>query len=163
MTIHGKIKSKGRFEVDKKVGDEPAYHKDNSFRIIPLALERYFSRGIPVEDTIYSCENIYDFCGRQKFKGKDCGVVKNFVNDALISIYQQKNVRYYISHKGGSFWKIYGKDKSEEAINKGFDVTIFNSYVEMPIHEYKINYYFYIKECNKEIDNINKKQLQLDV
>lgn len=162
LTVFGKVKNKGRFEVDKKLGDEPAYHKDNSFRIIPLAIERYFSRNIPIEDTIYACENIYDFCGRQKFKGQDYGSTKQIIADNLIEIKQQKHVRYYISHKGGTFWKNYKKG-SVEAINKGYTVTIFNSFISKKMHEYNIDYSFYIKECIKEIDNINKKQMKLDV
>src|SRR5690606_10534122 len=60
-----KIKYKGAFEIDKVVGNEPAYHKDNSFRIIPIAISDYFFKNIPVEDTIRNHKNIYDFCGRQ--------------------------------------------------------------------------------------------------
>lgn len=163
VTVTGKIKNKGRFEVDKKLGDEPAYHKDNSFRIIPLALEQYFTHGVPVETTILSHTNIYDFCGRQKFKGKDNGVIKHVEGGILITMYQQKNVRYYVSNKGGAFFKRYGKDNSEEAINKGFTVKTFNVYVDKPIKEYDINYNFYIRECNKEINIINNKQLELNV
>ena len=36
----------GRFEVNKVIGNEPAYHKDNSFKIIPFALQEYFSKDI---------------------------------------------------------------------------------------------------------------------
>lgn len=160
LTTTGKIKSKGRFEVDKVVGSEPAYHKDNSFIVIPLALQEYFSKGTPVEQTITNHKNIYDFCGRQKFKGKDYGQIHYLKDNIEVIEKQQKNTRYYISNNGSTFIKQYGKGTNER-INDGYTVTIFNKFIDIPWEEYNINYAFYIKECNKEINNIETKQLQL--
>jgi hypothetical protein len=160
VTTKSKIKSKGRFEVDKVVGSEPAYHKDNSFRIIPLALQEYFVNNIPIEETIMNHTNIYDFCGRQKF-GRDSYGNIHYLNDNREVVQkQQKNVRYYISNKGASFYKYYNKGTSE-VINAGYQVTIFNTYIEKSIEEYNINYKFYIKEAQKEINNIQTNQLKL--
>lgn len=158
VTPKGKIKNKGAFEVDKVVGSEPAYHKDNSFRIVPLALQEYFVHGVPIEDTILSHKNIYDFCGRQKFKSDSYGQVHYLINDEYITEKQQRNVRYYISNKGGKFIKYYNKGTTE-CINKGFVVTIFNDYYESD--NYDINYNFYIAECKKELYLIENKQLEL--
>lgn len=160
LTTKGKIKNKGRFEVDKVVGNEPAYHKDNSFRIVPLALQEYFVNNIPIEETILNHRNIYDFCGRQKFKGQDYGIIKYISGDNILHEHQQKNVRYYISNKGSTFVKKYAKG-TDELINKGFQVTIFNNFIEKDWINYDINYDFYIIECNKEINNIINKQLTL--
>lgn len=162
VTTKSKIKNKGRFEVDKVVGSEPAYHKDNSFRIIPLALQEYFVNNIPIEDTIKNHTNIYDFCGRQKFTKDSYGQIHylNLVNSKEIVEKQQKNVRYYISNKGANFIKYYSKGTSE-VINSGYQVTIFNNYVEKPFKDYNINYKYYIKEAQKEINNIQKTQLKL--
>ena len=160
LSTKGKIKNKGRFEVDKVIGNEPAYHKDNSFKVVPLAIENYFVKGISVEETIKNHKNIYDFCGRQKFKGEDYGTTSTIVKENIVVNKQQKNVRYYISNKGSSFIKNYQKGTSE-VINKGYQVTIFNKYENKHWQEYDINYQFYIKECNKEIDTILDKQLTL--
>ncbi len=162
-SMDGKIKNKGRFEVEKVIGGEPAYHKDNSFKIIPLALEKFFISSIPVEETIRNHKNIFDFCGRQKFKGGDIGQVNTIKYDTLGNPYnhvevQQKNVRYYISTNGSTFIKRYKKGTSE-FINKGFKVTIFNKYVEQ--EDYSIDTQFYIKECYKEINQIVSKQTSL--
>ena len=73
---------------------------------------------------------------------------------------EQKNVRYYISNKGSKFIKFYNKGTSE-IINVGYQVTIFNNFIDKPINEYNINYQFYIKEAQKEIDTIIDKQLKL--
>lgn len=160
VTTDGKIKNKGCFEVDKVIGGEPAYHKDNSFRIVPLALQEYFVNNIPVEQTILNHTNIYDYCGRQKFRGKDYGAIRFIKGSDIVEEKQQKNVRYYISNKGCSFIKHYEKG-TQEIINKGFQVTIFNKFIQKEIREYDINYDFYIKECYKEINMIINKQLSM--
>lgn len=150
----GKVKYKGAFEIQKD------YHKDNSFMIIPIALSNYFVKGIPVEETIKNHKNIYDFCGRQKFKGNDYGEIEHIEHNTLQRIKQQKNVRYYISNKGSSFIKHYAKG-SVEIINVGYQVTIFNQFVNKEWDDYNINYNFYIKECYKEIQQIINKQIKL--
>ena len=160
VTFDNKVKNKGAFEVDKVIGGEPAYHKDNSFRIVPLALEKYFNEGISIEDTIINHTNIYDFCGRQKFKGEDYGQTHTLIDNKEVIEKQQKNVRYYISNKGSTFIKQYKKGSSE-FINKGYQITIFNKYVEKPFGQYDVNYDFYIKECMKIIQVIEDKQLTL--
>ena len=156
ITTTGKVKYKGVFEIDKE------YHKDNSFKIIPYALSEYYVKGIPVEDTIKNHTNIYDFCGRQKFGRDSYGSIHyiDMVNDNPIEkcVHQQKNVRYYISNKGCTFIKNYKKG-TNEVINKGYQVTIFNKYVNKD--DYNINYNFYIKECNKILEVIENKQLKL--
>jgi len=72
----------------------------------------------------------------------------------------KKNVRYYISNKGAVFIKHYKKGTTE-LINKGYTVTIFNTYVAKPIAQYNIDYNFYVTECYKEINLIIDKQLTL--
>lgn len=157
VKIDGKCKYKGAFEIDKEL------HKDNSFRIIPLALSEYFVKNIPIEQTIINHKNIYDFCGRQKFTSESYGETHTLMYNHCGVPYkevlkQQKNVRYFISNQGSTFIKVYKKG-STEMINKGYQVTVFNKYQESD--NYDINYDFYIKECNKEIDNIINKQLEL--
>jgi len=161
ITTTGKVKYKGAFEVDKVIGSEPAYHKDNSFRIVPLAVSEYFTKGIAPEETIRAHTNIYDFCGKQKFDRHSNGKIHYLLNNEKIIEDQQKNVRYYISNKGATFVKHYTKGTTE-LINKGYSVTIFNKYVEKLITEYDINYSFYIEESYKMINVIeNNNQLKL--
>jgi hypothetical protein len=155
----GKVKYKGCFEINKD------YHKDNSFKVIQIALSDYFTKGISVEQTITTHSNIYDFCGRQKFTKDSYGMTHelsydNTGNPIELTIKQQKNVRYYISNKGCIFYKYYNKG-TNEIIHKGYQVTIFNVYTDKPFDKYDINYKFYIKEANKIIDSIEDKQLEL--
>lgn len=157
ITTKGKVKYKGAFEIDKD------YHKDSSFKIIPYALSEYFVKGIPFRETILNHKNIYDFCGRQKFGKDSYGETHTIEYDSTKNPYlkvdfQQKNVRYYISNKGSTFIKQYNKGTSE-IINVGYQVTIFNKFIEK--ENYDINYDFYIKECMKIVDTIENKQLEL--
>lgn len=160
IDVNGKVKYKGKYEVDKVVGSEPAYHKDNSFRIIPLAISEYFTKGISIETTIKNHRNVYDFCGRIKFTRDSYGQIHYLQKDKQISEKQQKNVRYYISNKGATFYKYYNKG-TNEVINKGYQVTIFNNYVKKVWQSYDVNYNFYIKEAMKIVNEIENKQLSL--
>ena len=152
VKLNGDTKPKGLFEIIK----EP--HKDTSFTVVPYAISEYFTKGIPIENTIKSHTNIYDFCGRAKFKGNDYGEIRYISNYNEVKEKQQKTTRYFISNKGATFIKMYAKG-SEEFINKGYQVTIFNKYYKK--ENYDINYDFYIKECNKIINSIEIKQLSL--
>lgn len=164
ITVEGKIKNKGTFEVEKVIGGEPAYYKDNSDKVIALAVQEYFTKGISVEETIKNHDNIYDFCARQKFIGDDYGVTTTVeYKDGeyrTITEKQQKNVRYYISNKGSSFTKYY-TDGSTEIIAGGYQVKVFNKYIEKDMKDYNINYQYYIQEANKIINTIIDNQLTL--
>ncbi len=159
ISTKSKLKYKGFFEIEKE------YHKDNSFKIVPIALSNYFFNNIPVEETIREWKNIYDFCGKQKFNSDSYGQTSELRYDNNNNPFQyiekqQKNVRYYISNKGKSFVKKYTKGTSE-VINKGYEVTIFNKYEEKDMKDYDINYNFYIYSCHKEILSIENRQLNL--
>lgn len=150
----GKIKYKGAFEINKD------YHKDNSFKIIPIAISNYFVNNTPIEDTIKNHRNIYDFCGRQKFNTDSFGEIHKLSHNQEIIEKQQKNVRYYISNSGNIFIKQYNKGSSE-IINKGFEVEIFNKFIDKEWSDYNINYKFYEMECRKILQVIEDKQLEL--
>lgn len=159
LSTKNKVKYKGKYEIEKEL------HKDNSDKIVAIALSEYFINNIPVEDTIRNHKNIYDFCARQKFTGKNYGVTHTLSYDEDGIPFdkierQQKNVRYYISNKGSTFIKHY-EDESTEVINKGYQITVFNNYVEKNMEDYSINYQYYIKETNKIINTIVSNQMQL--
>ena len=151
IDTNSKIKNKGRFEINKLVGSEPAYHKDNSFKIIPIALENYIYRNIPIDDTIRNHTNIYDFCGRVKSKYDSWYEMSN--------IKQQKNVRYYVSKDGGKLLKKY-KDGRTAEVHVDYRSTVANKIYDDKNYD-DINYTFYVKECYKIIDTILPKQLNL--
>lgn len=160
-----KLKTKGVFKTREDMIADGEWHKDFSFNIVPIALSEYFLTGKPVELTIEEHRNIYDFCGRKKFDKNSWGeehFVKLDENKNPVKIVNnlQKNVRYYISNKGSSFVKQYTKG-TWQFLNLGYQITVFNKFVEKDWSDYDIDYSFYISECYKEINQIETKQLTL--
>lgn len=152
---NGKVKNKGAFEINKEL------HKDNSMLIVPIAIQDYFVKGIPIETTIYKHNNIYNFCKR--FKATQGWTAEaRYINNNYREIreQQQKNVRYYISYEGSRLVKVH-EDKREIDIEDKSVCTIFNKYQNKPMLQYNINYQYYIQECKKMIKEIENKQLTL--
>ena len=145
----GEIKKKGDFLTDFEL------HKNKSARIVPIALDNYYTKDIPVADTIQNHKNIYDFCLRQKAS-------KDFHYEGLSNgkrtVYN-KLIRYYVSNKGEKLLKI----KNPECQSNAADV----SQVEagewvmhvcnhlLPDHPLdNINYAYYIERAEKIISKI---------
>jgi hypothetical protein len=146
------VKYKGIFEIDKEL------HKDNSMRIVPIALSNYIIHNIPIKQTIYNHKNIYDFCLRHKTNAGFNLEYHCLEDDRLKIHYLGKNNRYYISNTGGALYKT--KKDYRNAVNKGFCITLLNDYIECD--DYDINYGFYTKEANKIINIIDDKQLLIN-
>lgn len=124
ITPSGKIKCKGAYEVDKLVGSTAALHKDNSQRVVALAVREYFVNNTPVEETIINHTNIYDFCiGKKATKGWSFSMAHKPLTSA-IKLRNVKTLRYYVStigsviyknHEDGrkSYLEAYPKNKQE--------------------------------------------------
>jgi len=154
-----KIKFKGDFEVDKD------YHKNNSQRIVPIALMEYFIDGVPVRDVIrnmgYKFTNskgedeettIYDYCiGRKRTRNCKYFIVES----SRASSIEDKVIRYYISNSKNYLLKQYTGGKKEgdyQKINAGFKVSMFMEYEQK--EDYDIDYFYYETECDKLIKAI---------
>lgn len=171
LTTKGKVKLKGAYETEKLIGSDIAYYKDNSFRIIAEAALAYFKDGIPVEDTVKNCQDIFQFTGRAKFKSDSYGETREIHKGKKVIEKQQKTTRYYISNNGKSFVKVYltrpddngeRRPYKEEIINSGYKVNIYNKHIDLKIRTYDIDYTFYIDEANKLVEAIlGKKTSQL--
>lgn len=152
------IKLKGAFEINKEL------HKDPSFKIVPIAIKEYFVKGTPIEKTIKDHTEIYDFCGRYKATQgwhAEIGGYK-IINDTPTATRTklQKTNRYFISNKGGTFYKCH-VDGREQVIESGWGVTIFNMYEKKDIKDYDIDYQYYINECMKIIRVVEPEQLSM--
>ena len=151
---NGDIKFKGCFEIDKE------YHKDPSMRIVSIAVKNYFVDNIPVKDTIYNHNNIFDFCLRLKTNSKSIPYYKYLdSNGKVITEKLDRTTRYYISNSGGILLKDFGSKLT--GVNVGYNVTLFNKYIEKDIKNYDLNYNFYISEAMKIINAVEDKQLSL--
>lgn len=150
-------------ESVKKKGDfltEFELHKNKSFSIIPLALEKYFVEGVNPEEFILSYKNVFDFCARAKS-------TKDFhyegIKDGKISIYN-KLIRYYISKDGEKLYKVKNPECTTNAakiseVNAGRWVsTVVNKLPksEFSQHLQNIDYSFYIEKVEEMIFKIEK-------
>lgn len=150
--IKGYIKKKGRdFKTEYEL-------KENKSRVIvAIALENYYTKGIPVEETIRNHKNIYDFCMRQKSS-------KNFHYEGHSksgkTIYN-KLIRYYVSNEGQKLFKI----KNPSCQTNAPDVAqieagewlchVCNKLSKDTIpQEAGINYQYYINKANEIIEKV---------
>lgn len=149
----GEIKKKGDFLTDFEL------HKNKSARIVPIALEQYFVNNIPIDNTIMSHSNIYDFCLRQKaskdfhYEGWNRARGEKKVYDKLI--------RYYISNTGEKLLKVKNPNSDSTApdvaqVEAGDWLCTVCNYLpkNKDINTAGINYQYYIERAQKIIDKI---------
>jgi hypothetical protein len=176
---NGEVKSKGCFEIDR------AWHKNHSMLIVPKALKEYYINGIPIEDTINNCTDIFDFCKRYKSIGKSRLVSRTYSGTKVNEESLSKNVRYYVSNDGVDLVKIMPRGKKEnklakyrdkhpnqldifqfvddviinkdkeEFIEADYKCTVFNKYNKCNMGDYNININYYKAECYKIINIID--------
>gem|GEM_PF-3194020 len=152
-----KIKYKGDFEIDK----DP--HKNNSQRIVPIALSEYFTKGTPLVDIIGNLGyeygkgktvDIYDYCIGKK-KTPSCEYWR--VQDGTAEKLPDKVIRYYVSQNQDYLLKKYVKGKragNYEKMNAGFNHALFMDYFPAPEEGYEIDVNYYLNECRKVISPI---------
>lgn len=156
-TMDNKIKSKGIFEVDKPI------IKSHDFLIISKALQEYFLKNVPIEETILKEEDIYMFCASFK-------VAKTYNVFHKDKIIQQLN-RFYPSLKGHHLFKrrkVPRKDKEGNEVEINFEhllvdspVIIFNNYEKKNIKEYGVNYNYFLTQCRKIVVQLEHPTHQL--
>lgn len=157
-TKDNSVKKKGDFLTDYEI------NKNKSRRIIALALEAYFLKGIPVEKTIMSSRNIFNFCIGAK-SSKDFHY-EAFDRDGTKVVYNRM-IRYYVSKNGKRLKKIKNLDSDSpgndvmECEAGGWLCTVANLIDnDDDIRSYNINYQYYINKANERIRLImggNKK------
>jgi hypothetical protein len=147
----GEIKKKGDFLTDFEL------HKNKSARVVPIALEQYFVNNIPIDDTIRSHNNVYDFCLRQKaskdfhYEGISRGTGQKTIYNKLI--------RYYVSNKGEKLLKVKNPECQTDApdvaqVEAGEWVMCVCNHLT-PSHPLdNINYEYYIERANKIVHKI---------
>lgn len=145
--LNGKLSYKGAlnpfmYRVDLQKGyDMP---------IVAQAVVNYFIYNKPVLETLYECRNILDFCktqnvGRQFHveitKGSTCNIL-------------QRNVRFYVSNKGGIIEKVNDNTGARNSLCAGKQVVVLNTLDDLRIEYRNINYSYYYQEALKIIDPI---------
>lgn len=166
----GTIKKKDVFLTDHDLW------KNKSARIVPLALEAYFTKGVDPQKFISEHKNIYDFCIMTKATGQQH--LEEQGKDGRI-VTHKKLIRYYLSNS--SEWQLYkrgtgttGKPMNvcQNASNELGEIytQYFNQFEQKA--EYHVDVEQYVYRCYKIIDGIentrrlerlveNKSQLKL--
>lgn len=154
----GKAKLKGAYEY------EMIHHKDNSARVVKMAVEAFLVKGIPLEEFITKHENKLDFMLRTKVPR----------SSRLISIdnegieYEEQNItRFYVSNSedARSLVKVMppAEGKTEDrriGICVGKKVKVCNNLVDF---DNSIDYDYYIEEAKKLADVFNKVELEDEI
>jgi hypothetical protein len=153
-------KLKGRFEIDK------ALHKNKSYRIKRIAIYNYFIHNIPIEKTIQSGKNIYDYCAgvraKTPWKFYETCVIKGEITHREL----QKTLRYFISKSGCKIIKRNVEDDREiklEAFNQVYESVAVTINDALPINEYKLDYSFYNRITKAEIESIQPNESQTNL
>lgn len=157
--IQKRTKKKGDFLTSYEL------HKNKSKCIIPIALEKYFTQGISVTDTIKNHRNIFDFCIAKKASRDYFYRSVNRENGMQTDL--NKMIRYYCSKgKGEKLFKIK-KDSSDKTgpeqsacESQSNQQVLFNRPFKYEKWEdYGIDYQFYIDQTYKIIDKIEPENI----
>ena len=145
--VNGKITYKGAMNPKMYLAD---LQKGYDMPIVAQAVVNYFLYNKPILETLYECTNILDFCKTQNI-GKQF-YVEYIEGNNIIKMQQQ--VRFYVSNKGGSIYKINKNSLTKNNLCAGQQVTIINTLDDKRIEYRDINYSYYYNECIKIIDPI---------
>lgn len=144
------------------------FHKNKSYRIVPLALNEYYSKGINPRTFITNHENIFDFCAGVRLNGNWYLEARGINKGKYIKKRLQRTNRYYISKEGFKLIKC-NPDGREIQLDSGIWLsTVYNKHVLKDIKEYDLNYDFYVKQVYDIISEIepeviNEKFSQLSL
>lgn len=131
--------------------------KGYSMPIVAKAVNDYFIYGTPIMKTLESATNILDFCLTQNV-GKQFNVHLIKMNNGVVEDKEyQRYVRYYISNKGATLWKVHKLNGNRAQLSAGNTVSIVNTLDDTDIALRDINYRFYHNECMKLINPIKLK------
>ena len=175
VKTNGSIKEKGAYLCEREI------YKDQSMKIVTHAVREYFMNETSVEDTITQCRDITMFLMGARAKTGNLEYRRGNTGSLVVEKLP-KNVRYYVSHSGGSIVKLLknnSKKKKELVvenqlfdlpkikdvdeyrivnIHAGYSTTLFNKWVDKDFEYYAVNKLFYIREAKKLIDAIVKNQ-----
>lgn len=154
-------KLKGYYEINKE------YHKDHSFRIIPIAIYEHFTKGIPVQDVIdnigYEFEfegkvektSIFDYFGKYKATRGWEGRTIQIINNDIVVQKQQRVSRYLVTKSGASFVKVNNDGRSIKN-ESGWNITIMNKFIKKD--DYGVDFPFYKHYASEEILKITYRE-----
>jgi hypothetical protein len=159
------VKLKGAYEIYKD------YHKDDSFRIVPIAVYNYIVHKIPISDTITHIsdtvtinekvytKSIYDYMGRMKVN-TDYEAYHTYIKDKVVCTDQlSKTTRYaVVKNKTTGIYKQSKEEGKKIGLQVTYNTYPYNLIQSEEIDNYNLNYHFYIKQANALINPFEEEQ-----
>ena len=120
IKVDGAIKLKGAYEFSGYLEKYGEFDLTGSFNnpIVPYAVVQYFTKHIPIKETItnhiknYPYDGIYDFCIAKKANKQFTNQLFTISDKTKFEIIQQ-SVRYYISNSNQKLFKVKNKTDRE--------------------------------------------------
>ena len=144
--LKGKIEYKGDYNPNIYKED---LSKGYSMPIVTKAVINYFTKDIPVLETLYNEKDILAFCTTQNIGRKFH--IEYYVGSNKILM--QRQIRYYASKSGGNLFKVDEEGKLNNLCD-GYQVKVLNSLDDNPIENRDIDYQYYYVQALKLIDPI---------
>lgn len=169
----GDVKRKGVFEIyEDMIGEDGSphqFHKKISYPIVPQAINDYFTKGTPIEETIYAGNNIHDYLVAVKKKSNFEYWLITADDSKRVSVDKrtERTIRYYISNDGGNLFKFY-KDGRENNLQNApgtsnvlvnlllnvrhEEIKSLNKFGELKSNYPDLNYDYYIFETKSLLE-----------
>ena len=101
--------------------------------------------------------NIYDYCGGTRATAGWKFYLTCMTNGEIDTNTAQKTLRYYMSKKGCKILKVNGDRTIKVEASKSLE-RIMNKFEKKEFDDYEIDFQFYLREINKEINRILPSQ-----
>jgi len=166
------VKEKGDFITSPRLG------KGMDSLIVPKALQNFYGKGIPIEETIRDFRSIHDYMKMEKvgkqFNVEYGGEPQQHINRFYVSKSKPYLMKWKLKEKTervgkgkSAFTRILrDKDTGEPLMEKsytnllsGYGVQLANDLTQE--NEYEINYQYYISATQALIDKLDPPQLTL--
>lgn len=157
------IKKKGIFE-DEIIKEESIKAKGYKPPIIAKALNDYFLTKQPIEETINSSSDIYDFFMFQKCSKK----FKLFYQNGGEPQSIQRMSRFYACLEGGEIYKLCNDEKTGKprklSLRAGVSVKVLNDVLaNISFDQLKVDKNYYIQQTREIVDKIEYQNIQLSL
>lgn len=144
--VNGSIEYKGDYNPNIYKED---LSKGYSMPIVTKAVINYFTKNIPVLETLYNEKDILAFCTTQNIGRKFH--IEYYIGSSKITM--QRQIRYYASKSGGNLFKV-DEEGTLNNLCSGYQVKVLNSLDDNPIENRDIDYEYYYIQALKLIDPI---------
>ena len=145
----GKAKAKGGYLV-KGIAPAGAFNINNSCCIVATALKEFLVNGVPVEDTINGCDDIFQFQIVAK-AGAKYREAYHLVDGEKQSVQKVNRVYATADQRYGKLYKVKAEDDSEAKIDSLPEHCIIDNDNELSISD--VDKTFYIEMANKRIND----------